>query len=145
MGSLTYSAGKRAYTLNEGAVIYFDPCDAEFANKVIVAVRNCQDIQSKFPREPMQDLDEQLALIQEMNANIRRQIDAAFGEPVCDKAFCGSSPCAIADGLPVWLNFLMAVIDEVDANMPEGEKRARVRVQQYMDKYNAKYGKYRRV
>ena len=76
------------------------------------------------------------------NFIIREEIDKAFGEPVCDKVCCGSSPVALSDGLPVWMNFLMAVIDEIDANMPEGEKRSRARVQQYMDKYNTKYAKY---
>ena len=144
MGALNYTAGKREYTLPNGALIHFDPCDAEFANKVILAVRNCQKIQSSFPKEPMGDLDEQLSFIQKMNADIRQEIDTAFGEPVAEKACCGSSPSAISDGLPVWMNFLMAVIDEIDANMPEGEKRSRARVQQYMDKYNTKYAKYMR-
>lgn len=144
MGDLSYGAGKRAYTLNGGETIHFDPCDSEFANKVVVAIRNCHNIQNNFHKEPFADLDEQLACIQKMNADIRAEIDKAFGEPVCDKACYGSSPIAISDGLPVWMNFLMAVIDEVDANMPEGEKRTRVRIQQYMDKYNTKYGKYKR-
>lgn len=142
MGALNYTAGKRQYTLPSGAVIHFDPCDSEFANKIIVAVRNCNKIQNSFPKEPFTDLDEQLNFIQKMNGDIREEIDKAFGEPVCEKACCGSSPISLSDGLPVWMNFLMAVIDEIDANMPEGEKRSRARVQQYMDKYNTKYGKY---
>lgn len=144
MGALSYTAGKREYTLPGGAVIYFDPCDSEFANKVVVAFRNCNKVQNSFPEKLFTDLDEQLAFIQKMNADIREEIDRAFGEPVCDKACCGSSPISIADGLPVWMNFLMAVIDEIDANMPEGEKRSRARVQQYMNKYETKYAKYMR-
>ena len=144
MGALNYTAGKREYTLPNGEVIHFDPCDSEFANKVVIAFRNCNKIQGSFPKDPVKDLDEQLSLIRKMNADIRQEIDEAFGEHVCDKACCGSSPIAISDGLPVWMNFLMAVIDEIDANMPEGEKRSRARVQQYMDKYNTKYAKYMR-
>lgn len=142
MGALNYTAGKREYTLPSGAIIHFDPCDSEFANKIIVAVRNCNNIQNSFPKEPFTDLDAQLSFIQKMNGDIREEIDKAFGEPVCEKACCGSSPISLSDGLPVWMNFLMAVIDEIDANMPEGEKRSRARVQQYMEKYNTKYGKY---
>lgn len=144
MGALSYTAGKQEYTLPGGSVIYFDPCDSEFANKVVVAFRNCHKIQKSFPEKPFEDLDEQLAFIQKMNADIREEIDKAFDAEVCTKACCGSSPISISDGLPVWMNFLMAVIDEIDANMPEGEKRSRARVQQYMDKYNTKYAKYMR-
>lgn len=144
MGALNYTAGKREYTLPSGATIHFDPCDSEFANRVVIAFRNSNKIQSSFPKEPMDDLDQQLSVIQKMNADIREEIDKAFGETVCDKACCGSSPVSLSDGLPVWMNFLMAVIDEIDANMPEGEKRSRARVQQYMDKYNTKYAKYMR-
>ena len=144
MGALNYIAGKREYTLPGGGVIWFDPCDSEFANRVIMAVRNCQEIQKRFPKNGFADLDEQLACIQNINDDIRKEIDNAFGDQVADKACCGSSPTSISDGLPVWMNFLMAVIDEIDANMPEGEKRSRARVQQYVDKYNTKYAKYMR-
>lgn len=144
MGELSYVAGKKSYTLNGGEVIHFDPGDSEFANRVVVAFRNCHNIQKSYPEDPFTDIDEQLAFIQKMNADICEEIDKAFEEPVCKKACCGSSPCSLADGLPVWMNFLMAVIDEIDANMPEGEKRSRIRVQQYMDKYNTKYGKYKK-
>lgn len=142
MGALSYTAGKREYTLPNGETIHFDPCDSEFANKVVIAFRNSNKIQGALSKDHMQDMDQLLTEIQKMNADIRQEIDNAFGEPVCDKACCGSSPTAISDGLPVWMNFLMAVIDEIDANMPEGEKRSRARVQQYMDKYNTKYAKY---
>lgn len=142
MGTLNYTAGKREYTLPNDTVIHFDPCDSEFANKVIVAFRNCNKVQNSFPEKTFMDLDEQLAFIQKMNEDIREEIDRAFGEGVCEKACCGSGPISISDGLPVWMNFLMAVIDEIDANMPEGEKRSRARVQQYMDKYNTKYARY---
>lgn len=144
MGTLSYNAGKREYTLPGGGVILFDPCDSEFANRVIVAFRNCQEVQKRFPKEGFSDLDEQLSCIQGINNDIRKEIDSVFGEGAADKACCGSSPISISDGLPVWMNFLMAVIDEIDANMPEGEKRSRARVQQYMDKYNTKYAKYMR-
>lgn len=143
MGNLSYGAGKREYTLNGGAVIHFDPCDSEFANKIVLAIRNCNEIQKQFPKEAFEDLEEQLACIQSLNNQIRQELDKAFDEPVAEKACCGSSPCAVADGLPVWMNFLMAVIDEIDANMPEGEKRSRERVQQYVERYNTKYGKYK--
>lgn len=142
MGNLSYSAGGKAYTLNGGETICFDPCDAEFANRIVVAFRNCSEIQKRYPEESFADIDEQLVFIQKMNADICEEIDKAFDAEVCKKACCGSSPCAISDGLPVWMNFLMAVIDEIDANMPEGEKRSRARVQQYTEKYTAKYGKY---
>ena len=113
MGALNYTAGKREYTLPGGGVIWFDPCDSEFANRVILAVRNCQEIQKRFPQNGFADLDEQLACIQNINDDIRREIDNAFGDQVADKACCGSSPTSISDGLPVWMNFLMAVIDEI--------------------------------
>ena len=142
MGALNYTAGKREYTLPGGGVIYFDPCDSEFANKIILAIRNCQEIHKRFPDHVMTDLDAQLLCIQQINNDIRKEIDNVFGDQIADKACCGSSPISISDGLPVWLNFLMAVIDEIDANMPEGEKRSRARVQQYVDKYNTKYAKY---
>ena len=145
MGELSYGAGKKTYTLNGGETIRFDPGDSEFASRVVAAFQNCHKIQRECASNRFTEIDQMVSATKKMSDAIRQEIDTTFGEPVCDKACCGSSPISISDGLPVWMNFLMAVIDEIDANMPEGEKRSRIRVQQYMDKYNTKYAKYMRV
>lgn len=142
MGALNYSAGGKVYDLPNGETVSFDPCNAEFASAVVRAFSNCHKIHQEGTKELPQDVDELYKATKKMAGDIRREIDAVFGDGVCDKACCGSSPISISDGLPVWMNFLMAVIDEIDANIPEGEKRSRARVQQYMDKYSTKYGKY---
>lgn len=141
MGALNFQTGKRPYTVNDGAVIYFDPSDAQFAGRIIKAFQNCSKIQNNGTSQPA-DIDELVAATEKMVLNIKTEIDGAFGDQVCDKVFGGSSPIAIADGLPVWTNFLMAVIDEIDRNTPDDQARTKARVQQYMTHYEMKYGKY---
>lgn len=144
MGVLNFQTGRKTYTVNDGCEITFDPTDAQFAGKVVKAFRNCIDIQKNGAPKQLVDIDELVSVTEKMTADIRAEIDEVFSEGVCDKVFGGSSPIAIADDLPVWANFLMAVIDEIDQNTPEGQTRARERVQHYMSKYEAKYGKYMR-
>lgn len=144
MGELNFQTSRKTYTVNGGATISFDPTDAKFASAVIAAFRNCSEISQKATSEDFSDVDKAYAATIKMDADIRKEIDTAFGDAVCDKVFAGSSAIGIADGLPVWTNFLMAVIDEIDSNLPDGQARAKDRVQKYMHKYETKYGKYMR-
>ena len=67
---------------------------------------------------------------------MRTEIDNLFGEPICDKIFGNMSVCALADGLPVWANFMISVIDEIDKGITIEQKKTNPRVQKYMQKYN---------
>lgn len=72
---------------------------------------------------------------------LREQIDALFDEPVCEKIFGRTNVLSPSGGMPVALNFLLALIDEVDA-AAEKETKPSAKVDAYIRKYEQKYGKY---
>jgi hypothetical protein len=142
MGELNFQTGQKTYTVNGGAQITFEPADIKFANAVIAAFGHCFDISKAANITSDMSLDESYEATVKLESDIREEINRAFGYDVCAKVFPNMSVIAVADGLPVWTNFVMAVVDEIDIHAFEGQAKGRQRVQQYMEKYSAKYGKY---
>ena len=72
----------------------------------------------------------------ERDAEMRTMIDGVFGSPVCDAVFGKMNVYALADGLPVWCNLMLAVIDELDSSFSREQKMTNARVQKYTSKYH---------
>ena len=66
---------------------------------------------------------------------MREIIDGVFGQPVCAPLFGGVSVYAIAGGAPLWMNFILAIIDELD----DGVKREKAFHSEKLAKYTQKY------
>ena len=141
MKTLNVNTGIITYTVNDSCEISFNPTNPEFAGKIVRAFQRCTEIAQGAKENYGEDFEALMALTEKMDAETRKEIDAAFDEPVCDKVFGRTNVLSFAGGLPVWANFLMVVIDEIDRNLPEEEKKARPAVQKYVKKYETKYGK----
>ena len=82
----------------------------------------------------MADKKEIFAVAKEMDSEMREIIDSVFG-PVSESLFGSMSTYALAGGLPVWANFFLAVMDEVDTTFAREQKATNPRVQKYTAKY----------
>lgn len=138
MGVLNFQTGRKTYTVNGGAEISFDPTDIYFANRLFDLLNKMEAQQN---REAPADPANVFAAAAERDVQMRAEIDAVFGEPVCDKVFGSVNVFSPADGLPLCMNFIMALIDEIDASA-DAETKASPRMAAYMQKYEKKYGKY---
>ena len=138
MGVLDFQSTRKTYTVNGGEEISFDPTDINFVNRLFDLMDRLEKRQTEeAPHDPL----EVFAIATKMDAEMRMEIDKVFDEPVCDKVFGRANVMSPAGGLPVCMNFLLAVIDEIDA-ASEAETKHSPRVDAYMQKYEKKYGKY---
>ena len=137
MGVLNFQTGKKTYTVNEGCEISFDPTDIRFVNGLFDLFEKLEKQQSEQPQNP----ENAFAYAAQRDRELRAQIDALFEEPVCEKIFGRTNVLSPAGGLPVAMNFLLALIDEVDA-AAENETKPSAKVDAYIRKYEQKYGKY---
>lgn len=141
MNQINISTGQVSYTINGNCEISFNPSDAEFAGRVLAAFEKISDICNNTVVDSQSGVSALMETARKQDAEIRTEIDNLFGEPVCDKIFGRVNVISLADGLPVWLNFLMAVIDEMDKAITEAKKQENPRVRQYVQKYEKKYAK----
>lgn len=141
MKELNFSTGLISYKVNGECDIFFNPADVSFVGRLFKTFDDLAKQQDRAEAENIEYSGADLFEIAEQrDKDMRAAIDAVFDEPVCDKVFRKQSVYALAEGLPLWCNFLMAIIDEVDAAVAEHQKLANPRVERYM----AKYAKYER-
>lgn len=143
MSELKFSTGLKTYTVNDCCEIQFNPGDSFFVERLFSTMEKLSKRQEDGEQENAVNADHpekvfELARIRDRE--MRAEIDGLFGKPVCAALFPGMDVYALADGLPLWANFLMAIVDEIDASLAAQNKMADSRVAKYM----AKYGKYRR-
>lgn len=142
MKELNFATGLITYKVNGTAELTFNPSDVGFVEKLFNAFDKLAKRQDDAENENTQvEGAELFALARKRNEEMRAEIDAIFEEPVCDSIFGKTNVFAIADGMPLWCNFLMAVIDEIDLSADELPKRTNQRV----DEYTAKYSKYKKT
>lgn len=141
MSELNFDTGLVTYKVNGQCEISFNPADVAFVRRLFNTFDNLSKQQDAIEGED-QDIDgiKLFELVEQREKKMRADIDDVFGDAVCDKLFGKVSVFALAGGLPLWCNFLMAVIDKIDAAIEEEQKQASPRVAKYM----AKYEKYKR-
>lgn len=141
MSELNFDTGLVTYTVNNRCEVTFNPADVSFVKRLFDTFdglsKRQDDIENGTKEIPGAELFD---LVEQQEKKMREDIDGIFQQPVSDKIFGNLSVYALASGLPLWCNFLMAVIDKVDEALEVEQKLASPRVSKYM----AKYAKYKR-
>lgn len=141
MSELNFDTGLVTYKVNGRCEISFNPADVAFVKRLFNTFDGLSKQQEDIDVENKEiDGSQLFELVEQRDKKMREDIDSIFGEAVCDKIFGKVSIFALAGGLPLWCNFLMAVIDKIDAAIEDEQKLASPRVAKYM----AKYEKYKR-
>jgi len=136
---LQFETGVVEYDINGAATVRFNPADETFTRKLYETVALLEGIQDRTasdstPFDSFGDLD----------AEMREAIDELLGEGVADALFPGMNCYAIADGFPVWMNLVMALVDEVTEAYAREFGKTDARIKAYSGKYDAMFAKYRK-
>lgn len=146
--ALNFDTGVIDYEVNGGVHIRFNPADVGFTEKFYNTFIELQDRQEEFQKrvaEVQDDNGELFAYARERDAEMRELIDGLFGEGVADGLFGDMNCYAIADGMPVWINFLFAVAEEIRDAYDEQGRKADPRLKQFDAKHQAMLAKYKKA
>ena len=137
---LNFDSGVKEYTVHgvKGDVlIRFNPTDGAFVQKLYDAFNTIDGKQRKCNDEISKcgDKTAVFRIARERDTEMRGIIDEIFEKPVCDDIFGNMSLFALGDGLYVWANFLLAIMDEVDTTFAREQKATNPRIQKYAAKY----------
>lgn len=140
MKELNFDSGVISYSLNGKCEVSFNPADRSFVERFYNTFDELGKIQDNYSKkaEELKEPADAFTLARQRDEEIGNVLDGLFNAPVCAAVFGDMSLCAFADGFPVWLNLMLAVLDEIEANLNEVEKQADPRIA----KYKAKYQKY---
>lgn len=137
MEKLTFDTGIKEYEVNGGEILRFNPSDSAFVGKLFNAFDSLDKKQEIYRAQidSMKDKREIFEIAHNQDIEMRTIIDGVFG-PICDSLFGDMNVYAMADGLPVWCNFLLAIIDEVDTSFAREQKKTNPRIAKYTAKYH---------
>ena len=137
MNTLNFETGIVTFSVNGVCEVTFNPTDSAFVEKLFNAFDTLDARQEKYKSEieKVADKREIFAIARKQDAEMREIIDGVFG-PVSDAVFGGMNAYAMANGLPVWCNFLLTAMDEVDTTFAKQQKLTNPRVNKYLAKYH---------
>lgn len=137
MNTLNFDTGIVTYSVNESCEVSFNPTDSAFVEKLFNAFDSLDKKQDAYKAEieKIGDKREIFEIARKRDTEMREIIDEIFG-PVSSSLFGSMNVYAIANGLPVWCNFLLAVMDEVDTTFAREQKATNPRIAKYTSKYH---------
>lgn len=140
MADIQFATGLVDYNLNGRCTVSFNPTDSAFVERLFNTFDTLDKKQEAYKAEieRIADKKEIFRIACERDAEMRKMIDGVFGAPVCAALFDGMNVYAMADGLPVWCNLMLAVMDEIDTSFAREQKLTNPRISKYTAKYKAR-------
>lgn len=138
MKQLQFDTGLITYDLNGAAQVAFNPTDSAFVERLFRTFDALDQKQEAYKAEAERAAGsrEIFDIARKRDEEMRTMIDEALGQPVCAALFGGMNVYALADGLPVWCNLMLALMDEIDTSFAREQKSANPRIQKYTAKYH---------
>lgn len=117
--------------------VFFNPTDVRFAERIFNAVESIAKKQESYEEKDRKIADHKarFVLMDEVDADIRTEIDGIFDAPLCEAVFGNLNVMAYASGMPIGISLLMQVIEGIDTAYAREQKMTNPRVQKYLDKY----------
>lgn len=136
MADIKFETGLKLFSINGAVEVCFSPTDMNFIEKVYSAMDRMDKKQEEYKEIFADAKDAEIFdLVRRMDTDAREEINSIFGLDICTPVFGQMSLFTVADGLPVWANFILALIDELDGAFADEKKKTNPRIQKYTAKY----------
>ena len=138
MNALNFDTRIVTFSVNGKAEVSFNPTDSGFVERLFLAFEDLDKKQEAYKEEisKVANKREVFEIARVRDQEMREMIDSIFQVPVCSAVFGGMNVYALADGLPVWCNFLLAVMEEIDTTFAREQKATNPRIAKYTAKYH---------
>lgn len=138
--ALQIETGLVTYEINGTVKITFNPTDSAFIEKLFVTFDALDEKQEAYKAEIEKaqvsgKKGEIFDIARKCDAEMRSMVDDVLGNSVCEALFGTMNVYALANGLPVWANLLLAIMDEIDTVFAQEQKLTNIRVKKYSSKY----------
>lgn len=138
MKDLNFDTGVVTYNLNGACEVSFNPTDSTFVERLFTAFDTLDKKQEDYKAEAEKNKGtrEIFTTARKLDTEMRDIINETFEEDVCTPLFGEMNVYALADGLPVWANLMLAVMDETDSAFAREQKAQSPRIRKYSAKYH---------
>lgn len=125
--NLSFDSGIKEYTINgdPSRVIRINPSDFG----IIERAEKAKAVLDNLSIDPGEEHYAEAVL--SMDRAVREQIDAIFGEGTSQTAFGDVNCVSLAGGSPIFLNFLNAILPEVEKAITAERKKSEANIKKY--------------
>lgn len=137
MAEIRFDTGIVAFNINDAVTIEFNPTDSEVVEKIYNTFEELDKKQDAYKAEVERcaDKKEIFEIARRRDQEMRDMLDGLFGEPICAPLFGTMNVYAMADGLPVWCNLMLAIIDQIDTTFSRQKKLTDPRIKKYTERW----------
>ena len=137
MADIKFDTGVVSFNLNGKATIEFNPTDSVIVEKIYNTFDELDKKQDAYKSEIEKCANKRdiFDIARRRDQEMRDMIDGLFEKPICSDLFGGMNVYAMADGLPVWCNLMLAIIDQIDTTFSREQKATNPRVKRYTEKW----------
>lgn len=136
---IAFDDGVIVYDVNGKLELPIRIADVYLIERIYNAFEELDKKQDEY-RKTVESVKDNKALFDaahKIDEEMRGYINEPFEMDVCSALFDHMSVYAISPntGMPVWLNFMLAMLDEVQGTVSGAEAKANARLQKYVAKY----------
>lgn len=135
MAVINFDSGVKEYTINDKFTVRFNPTDSNFAETLVKVFDELDRHQEEYNDGTNEGGRAVFDRNRAIDAKMRKQLDSVFGDGACEVLFGSMNVYALADGLPVWANLMLATIDEMSDSVKAEQKKTNPRIAKYTARY----------
>lgn len=137
MADLRIETGVVSFNINDKVTIEFNPTDAELVEKIFDVFNSMDERQERYQTlvQKTANKKEVFEIARRESNEMRKVIDNLFEQPVCEPLFGKMNVLALADGLPVWANLMLAIFDQIDTAFALEQKATNQRIKKYTERW----------
>ena len=131
------NTGLQKFNLGGKVVVEFNPTDMAFAEKIYKTFEELDKKQQEYKdRIPTLEDEQIFEFGREIDGEMRTAINNLFGIDVMTPLIGDMNVYALADGLPIWANIILAVMDTMEVQITDEQKKSQARINKYTKKYH---------
>lgn len=136
MEGIRFDSGVQSFDVNGVVTVEFSPTDSDFAQKLYSVFETVDEKQKEYTEQikAAQGTRDMFDIAKSFDASMRTMLDGLFDKPVCDALF-KTNVMALADGLPVWCNFLLAIIEKMEVGFEAEKLKTNPRIAKYTSRW----------
>lgn len=136
MRNLSIDKGYKEYTINndENAVIHVKTTDFSLIDKLLHVKDNIAAIVSEIEKRKQSDsLEKILAALDEADRKVKAELDRVFDGEVSAVVFGNTNCLSFSGSQPIALNFLEAIMPEIERDLTAEQNAANKKISKYAD------------
>ncbi|MCH5297866.1 MAG: hypothetical protein J1E85_09370 [Ruminococcus sp.] len=135
MKSLNFKSALKSYAINgdENNVIQVNTADVGIFERAAKAKSFLSDVRNKSEEIKNGDGKNAIEVLSELDKQVREQLNYIFGTDVSTPAFGTMNCLTFVDGVPVFVGFLNALLEEITTDVTVEQKKAKDNIAKYVN------------